>query len=255
MTCPEIHYGDAARLGLLLPSGNVIAEAELRAMLPDDIGMHVTRLPLRGSSEAELLGMIANLEPAARLLGDARVDVIGFHCTAVSTFAPHLAGEISARISGATGIPSFSTADAILAALRGLNVQRLLLVTPYIEPVHQREIAFLRANGFAVTGGDWMGIDSNAEMGRLTPAAIADRVRAAAAGAGAEACFISCTAIRSAGLVAPLEAELGIPVITSNQAMAWFAPYQIGVPAPVEGYGRLFALAAARTTRVSTDCP
>jgi maleate isomerase len=252
MTRPAIPYGDSARLGLLLPSGNVIAEAELRAMLPDDIGMHVTRLPLRGSSEAELLGMIANLEPAARLLGDARVDAIGFHCTAVSTFAPHLAGEISARITAATGIPAFSTADAILAALRGLNAHRLLLVTPYIEPVHQREIGFLRANGFVVSGGGWMGIDTNAEMGRLTPAAIAEQVRAAAACVHAEACFISCTAIRSAGLVEQLEAELGIPVITSNQAMAWYAPHRIGAPAAVTGYGRLFALAPARTTKVST---
>lgn len=238
-----INYGDLARLGVLLPSGNTIAEPELRAMLPPAIGMHVTRLPLRGSSESELLGMITNLEPAAKLLADAQVDAIGFHCTAVSTFAPNLAGEINRRIAAATGARAFATADAILAAVGCLRAQRLLLVTPYLQVVHQREVDYLHASGLTVAGGDWMDIDTNNEMGRLAPAAIAGCVRRAAHGVQADACFISCTAIRSAGLIAPLEAELGMPVITSNQVMAWYAMHVLEAAAAVTGYGRLFMCA------------
>ena len=86
-------YG-AARLGVLVPSGNSVAETELRAMLPDSVTMLTTRLALRGSSEAELLAMLTDLDRAATLLGHAEPDAIAFHCTAVSTYAPHLAGEI-----------------------------------------------------------------------------------------------------------------------------------------------------------------
>jgi maleate cis-trans isomerase len=43
-----------------------------------------------------------------------------------------------------------------------------------------------------------------------------------------DACFIGCTAIRSAGLIVPLEAEFGIPVITSNQVMLWHALTLLG---------------------------
>ena len=67
-----IDYGDRARLGLLVPSGNRVAEPELQAMLPPGVTALVTRLELRGSSEPELLHMIGALEPAARLLADAR---------------------------------------------------------------------------------------------------------------------------------------------------------------------------------------
>jgi maleate isomerase len=96
-----IVYG-SKRLGVLMPSGNSVAETELRAMLPDDVAMLTTRLALLGSSEPELLAMLTDLDKAATLLGHAEPDAIAFHCTAVSTFTPHLAGEIRGRITAAT---------------------------------------------------------------------------------------------------------------------------------------------------------
>ena len=139
----SIDYGDRARIGLLIPSGNSVAEPEIHAMLPPGVVALVTRLALTGSSEAELEAMLEALEPASRLLADARPGLIGFHCTAVSTFAPDRAGSIQARIEAATGLPACSTADGILAALETLGVRRPVLVTPYIEPVHAREAAWL----------------------------------------------------------------------------------------------------------------
>lgn len=237
-----IDYGDRARLGLLMPSGNSVAEPEIHAMLPPGVIALVTRLTLTGSSEPELEAMLEALEPAARLLADARPGLIGFHCTAVSTFAPDRAGSIQARIEAAAGLPACSTADGILAALALLGVRRLVLVTPYIEAVHAREVAWLAAHGVAVAGGSCLGVNTNGEMARIPPTTIAEQARAAVRAApGAEACFISCTAIRSAGLIAGLEAELGLPVITSNQVMAWHALRWLGISDAVGGYGRLLA--------------
>jgi maleate cis-trans isomerase len=235
----RIVYG-THRFGLLVPSGNSVAETELRAMLPDSVTMLTTRLALRGSSETELMAMLTDLDNAAALLGHAEPDAIAFHCTAVSTFAPHMAGEIRDRIIAATGRPAIATADAILAAFRVLATKRVLLVTPYVEPVHRREIDFLTANGLTVVGGSCLGVDRNTEMASITPDTIAAQVRSAASGVAADACFISCTAIRSAGLIADLEASLGIPVITSNQLLVWHALHALGVQRRVEGFGRLF---------------
>jgi maleate isomerase len=235
-----IEYGDTARLGVLVPSGNSVAEIELRAMLPPQVAMLTTRLALRGSSEPELLAMLTDLDKAAELVGHAEPDAIAFHCTAVSTYAPHLAGEIRGRITAASGRPALATADGILAALRVLETRRVLLVTPYIEPVHDREIGYLEAQGITVVGGSFLGVNTNIEMARISPAAIADQVRAAASGIEADLCFISCTAIRSAGLIADLEAELGMPVMTSNQVMAWHALRALGIGITVQGFGRLF---------------
>jgi maleate cis-trans isomerase len=238
----SIDYGDRARIGLLIPSGNSVAEPEIHAMLPAGVVALVTRLALTGSTEPELEAMLGALEPASRLLADARPGLIGFHCTAVSTFAPERAGSIRARLEAASGLPACSTADGILAALETLGVRRLVLVTPYIAPVHAREVAWLGAHGVEVAGGSCLGVNTNGEMARIPPATIAEQARAAIRAAlGAEACFISCTAIRSAGLIAPLEAELGLPVITSNQVMAWHALRRMGISDAVAGYGALMA--------------
>ena len=79
-------YGWRARLGMLLPSGNAAAEAQFNAMLPDGVSLHTTRLKLTGSTDAELLAMTESLEEGASLLADACVDLILFHCTAVTTW-------------------------------------------------------------------------------------------------------------------------------------------------------------------------
>lgn len=88
-----------------------------------------------------------------------------------------------------------------------------------------------------------LGLNTNAEMAALPPGRIRDQVHAAVAGSsGAQACFISCTAIRSAPLIAPLEAELGLPIVTSNQVMVWHALRRCGITDAVPGFGRLMAL-------------
>jgi len=238
-----IDYGDRARIGLLVPSGNVVAEPEIHAMLPAGVTALVTRLELTGSSEAQLLNMIGALEPAARLLADAKPGLIAFHCTAVSTFRPEMAGGIRTRIEAAAGIPACATADGILAALAALGARRLLLVTPYLAEVHAREVGWLEANGATVAGGSFLGLNTNAEMALVPPERIAAQVReAAAATEGAEACFISCTAIRSAGLIEGLEEALGMPVFTSNQVMAWHALRRLGLRDAPAGFGRLMRL-------------
>jgi maleate isomerase len=247
MTPPQVDYATRARLGVLVPSGNLVAEPELRAMLPAGVGLFVTRLKLTGSSEQELLGMLDTLEAGTALLADIAPDAIAFHCTAVSTFAPRMAGQIRARMDGTTGgrILALATADAILAALTALRARRVLLVTPYIAPVHQREVDYLTASGFQVTGGGCMDVATNAGMALIPPETIAARVRAEARDVPADVCFISCTAIRSAAVIEPLEAALGIPVITSNQALAWYAPRQLGIMDCPPGFGRLFGTAPA----------
>jgi maleate isomerase len=58
----------------------------------------------------------------------------------------------------------------------------------------------------------------------------------------ADAYFLSCTTIRATPVISMLERDLGKPVVTSNQAMAWHALRAGGVRDHVAGFGALFAL-------------
>src|SRR5687767_11755447 len=149
---------------MLVPSGNVIIEPQVNAMLPEGVALYATRLPLRGSSEAELLAMAHNVEEAAGLLGHAGVGLIAFNCTAVSTYSKAMEAEIQQRIASATGLPVLMTSAAIVEALKAFRARKVVLLTPYIPEVNAREVAFLRGEGLEVLSEAGLGLNTNAEM-------------------------------------------------------------------------------------------
>lgn len=240
-SAPVIDYGDRFRLGIIIPSGNVIAEPQIRAMLPNGVGALFTRLALRGSSDAELRIMEEGVEDAARLLADARVDRIVFHCTAVTTASPESGTAIRKRIKEATGIPGLVTSDALTAAFGTLAVRRVVLLSPYVQSVHRREIAFLEHLGLNVVKEAALGIDTNDEMARI-PAEQLEEWALSNQNSEADCYFLSCTALRSAELIAPLERQLGRPVVTSNQAMVWDALRACGASDGNLNWGQLMGV-------------
>jgi len=235
----SIDYRDAGRIGVIIPSANVVAEHEIRAMAPPGIGVHFTRVALRGTTSEDLVNMEGGADEAAMMLADAGVDQIVFHCTAVTTFDNHIGSRISRRITELTGVPAFSTSEAIVNALRALRATNIVLSTPYNPAIHEREIQFLKANGFNVVADSRMDNTDDVRALDKIPQAEIERCVLDEVHARADAYFVSCTAIRSAPLIASLEAALNRPVITSNQAMIWYALSRLGrLPAP-PGFGRL----------------
>jgi maleate isomerase len=233
-----IDYGERLRIGMLIPSGNVIIEPQVNAMLPPGVALYATRLPLVGSSQAELLAMAQDVEPAARLLAHARPGLIAFNCTAVSTYSKEMEAGIKQRIRQASGLPTVLTSEALVAALLELDARRIVLLTPYLEAVNQREAAFLRAAGFEVLAETGLGLDTNTEMAALPPRAWLDLARRHR-DERADAYLVSCTAVRSAEVIDELERELGRPVVTSNQALAWHCLRSGGIADRVPGFGSL----------------
>lgn len=238
MSGRRIDYGERLRIGMLVPSGNVIIEPQVNAMLPQGVALYATRLPLTGSSEAELLAMAENVEGPARLLAHARVDQIAFNCTAVSTFSKEMETSITRRIGQATGLPVLATSEALVAALRALGARRIMLLSPYLQAINDREVAFLEAAGFQVLGETGLGLNTNAEMAALPPDTWLDLAKRHREDR-ADAWLVSCTAVRSAEVIEDLERELGRPVVTSNQALVWHCLRTAGIADRVEGFGSL----------------
>src|SRR5262249_16080994 len=125
---PAPRYGWRARLGMLLPSGNVAAESQFNAMLPAGVSLHTTRLKPTGRRHAGLVAMADRVEDGASLLADACVDLILFHCTAVTTWDAEMDRALPQRITDATGLPATSTARALIAAFKALDVRRIVMV-------------------------------------------------------------------------------------------------------------------------------
>ncbi len=57
---------------------------------------------------------------------------------------------------------------------------------------------------------------------------------------GAEALFVSCTALPVLSIIDKLEKKLNIAVLSSNQALIWDTLVKIDKNNSVEGFGKLF---------------
>src|SRR5579885_3379612 len=128
---PEAWRG---RVGLIIPSSNRLTEPQFARYSPPGVQFHVTRLRMTGPYHTPPLAMLDRIQEAAALLADAKVDLILFHCTANSMEGGPGADEaIASAIRDATGVPATTTATAVAAALRALDVRRFVLLSPYSD--------------------------------------------------------------------------------------------------------------------------
>jgi maleate isomerase len=151
---------------------------------------------------------------------------------------PELPAQINARIGAATSLPSFTTADAVLAALRALEAKNVVLLTPYPQVTNDHERELLARNGMRVVRDRAMNLKGAHAYAAVEPAAWRDAA-VALRGDDVDAYFISCTATRSAEAIDAIETALERPAITSNQAMLWFALRSAGIEDKIDGFGRL----------------
>jgi maleate isomerase len=217
-----------ARVGMIIPSSNRMAEQEMVPAFPAGLQAHVTRLRMTGANHLSVDQLLPRIEEATRALVDARCDVVAFHCTA-NSMEGGKAGEqqILATLACGGAARATTTITAIQRALDALAARRIVLVTPYSEQTTEHEAEFLRsagydvllANGFALAGSD--------AYCAASPQFWRDRVIEAQR-VEADAYLVSCANIAVFGVIAELEARLERPVVTSNQAVIWDALRLLG---------------------------
>lgn len=79
----------------------------------------------------------------------------------------------------------------------------------------------VRQQGIAVPGTLSFGEEVEARVARIAPSSIADAARDLARRNHLEGMFLSCTNLRTLDIIDPLTQELGLPVLSSNQCLAW----------------------------------
>ncbi|HEV7931172.1 MAG TPA: Asp/Glu racemase [Actinomadura sp.] len=117
---------------------------------------------------------------------------------------------------------ALTTAGAVVDALGAVGAGRVAVAHPYEPPVGRRLREFLTESGLEVVSDTALGLRSIKEVYDVPAAHVAELIRAADH-PEADAVFVSCTALPTYDLIAPLEQELHKPVITANQATVWAA--------------------------------
>jgi maleate isomerase len=231
---------DQVGIGVIIPYDFAL-DRELWRWVPAQVSLHLTRTPNQDIpvSVAQAIA-VGDRETVARCTRDLLVvepAAIAYGCTSGS-FIGGLAGE-AALVAGMVeaGAPmAVTTSGAVIAAAHTLGLKNLAVVTPYDESVGAKLRAYLNEAGVEVAAQNDMGLTGR--IWTVPYEVTADLARRTAQGGG-DAVFLSCTNLLTYDLIASLEQELGVPVITANQVTMWAVLAAAGVAAVGPGQSLL----------------
>jgi maleate isomerase len=123
-----------------------------------------------------------------------------------------------------------------------------------VGATHQHEVDFLTEAGLNVVGGRNLGLPGSDEYIDVSPEDWL-RIGQQETTHDAEAVFLSCTNIHSPQAIQPLEVAIRRPVVTSNQAVLWYALRTSSQSDALSDLGRLFQLELEDTARHSEPSP
>ena len=228
-----------AKIGYVLLATEQTIQDDVMKLRPDGVGIHLARVPIPDSITNETLTAQAELlaAAAATLLPDGSLDVICYACTSGSL----VIGEQRVFAELSKGQPTAVTTSLITGVMRALNTvgaRRIVVGTPYLDEINQREVQYMSARGFDILAIEGLNLEKDSDMVRVTPGFIKDFALTLDR-EDADAIFISCGALRTLDVVGEIEAIVKKPVICSNQAMIWDTLRLAGIDDRFSGYGQL----------------
>lgn len=240
---PEMDGGRnyRARLGFILMSTDPSAETDFRDMVPEGVGLHITRLKTDDHTTNETLSQHIEFmaDAASRIQPEAEPDVISYSCTSGSIVIgiDRVFKEIE---KGAPYAQPMCLVQGVLDALHELGAKKLVVGTPYLDEINTAEAEFLLEHGFDVLDIQGLNIASGWDMGLVTPAYWKEFALEIDQ-PDADVIFLSCGGVRSLEAVDEIEQITGKPVITSNQAQMWSCLRRAGIKDELEGFGQIFS--------------
>ncbi len=233
--------GTRATMGVIVLATDETLEPELNKIMDmEGVALYHSRIAMVPEIRPDTLAqMEADLPTSAKLLPRSLdFDVIGYGCTSAST----VIGSKNVARAIQTVFPNAKVTnplDAIIAAGRALNVHRLGFITPYLPEVSLKMREKLEISGYEIAAFGSFEEGSDPVVARISQASIKAAALQVAKTAPCDAIVISCTNLRCLRVIPEIEEMTGLPVISSNQALAWHMLRLAGIPDRLPQFGAL----------------
>jgi maleate isomerase len=248
------HDETATQLGLITLGTDLTIETELRHFIGDSTGTKVghgqkptilhSRIACDDEVTSENLTAMSDrfAESLALFPPDYRFDVVGYGCTSASL----LIGEQTVQEIVKSHIKVDHVTTPLTGARRALRIigaKQIGYLAPYISEISSQMCSLLEIeDGLQIVAAATFGEGRDSIVGRIHPQSILDAIDAIVdqASRRLDAIFISCTSLKCAAIIDMAEAKHGIPLISSNSAIAWDMARLASLDVPRAGKGRLF---------------
>lgn len=234
-------FGWRARIGLILPADNTVAEPELYSLGLPGVSFHTVRL-----SATEHEAMRSQAVAVGDSLTEMAVDVVAYGCAETSFDAGQQNRErLSTLIGEACSVPVVTATGAMLMALSELEVWRVALVTPYQPKSGVLLERTLRNDGLDVVSSLHRDFREGSRDPRewyetnRQPATTVYQMARMADVDDADALLLSATNFSTLSVLDQLERDQGKPVVSTNQSILWWCLRELGIKDPVSGFGTL----------------
>ncbi len=242
------------RIGQIVPSSNITMETEIPALLkaremiaPERFTFHSSRMRMKHVTRDELSKMDADSDRCALELSDAKVDVMGYAClVAIMSMGLGYHAASQERLtkvvrSNDSDGAVVNSAGALIAGLKELGAKKVAVVTPYMKPLTEMVVEYIRNEGFEVVDYRALEIQDNLAVAAHDPMNLPGIV-AGMDTADADVIVLSaCVQMPSLPAVSVVEAQTGKPVLTAAIATTWSMLRALDLPTRVPGGGALLS--------------
>ena len=230
------------RIGLITLASDFRIEKDFNNVIyGKDIDLYCNRIKCYNPLTNETLKKMADDIPKVTedILPDQQLDCVAYGCTSGTIAAGYK--SIEKKIKKAKPEAEVTTpSTASIKALKKLNLNKIAIFTPYPKKLNDEVIDFFEKENFQITSNSYFDIASDIDIGKVDPEYLYEVLSSINLN-GADAMFISCTALPALSIIDRLEKKLGKIVLSSNQALIWETLEKIGMNKSVAGFGKLFS--------------
>ena len=209
-------------IGLVVLQSDETIEDDLRRLVPPSVRLMATRIPSGLEVTRESLGaMEDHLTQAVGLFPEGLAfDAIGYGCTSgTAQIGPERITELVG--AGAAARAVTNPLSALIAACQIQGIRRLAILSPYIEAVSARLREVLAEHGVETPVFGSFAEANEAKVVRISGNSIQAASRELAVDAEVDALFLSCTNLRTLDVIAGLQNDIQLPVLSSNLVLTW----------------------------------
>ncbi len=238
---PKFNLKNNPRVGLIALATDFIIERDfLRVIKDKKIDFFVNRIKCYNPlSRKNLIKMSKKVtEVTNNILPNEDIDCIVYGCTSGTIATGY--DSIKKKVKAAKPKAKLTTpSSAAIIALKKFNVKKLAIFTPYSKKLNDEVVNHFLKEKFEVVSNSYLDIAADYDIGKVDQDFLF-KILSKMNIAGADALFISCTALPVLNIIERLESKLKKPVLSSNQALIWNTLVEIGENKNVKGFGKLF---------------
>jgi len=243
------------RIGQIVPSSNTTMETEIPAMLnarmtirPEQrFTFHSSRMRMKKVVKEELAAMDAESDRCAQELSDAKVNVLGYAClVAIMAMGPGYHRESEKRLTqrvrdNDSDGQVITSAGALVEGLKVMGAKKVAVVAPYMKPLTELVVDYIRQEGFEVMDYIALEIPDNLDVARHDPQRLPEIVKDLKYRDADVIVLSACVQMPSLPAIAKVEAMTGKPVVTAAVATTYAMLKSLDLEPVVPGAGALLS--------------